>query len=108
MNIGIASVAPLGPNLPSLGLRAVAEANHKLLGCALGFCAGGFLCIACSDLLPELHFHAHDRLRLSLAWMAGLAVSILVGVFEGQGQGHNHRHGETHEHLQQDTHSTTP
>lgn len=89
MNITIALIAPLGVALAFLGLGETAEANHVLLGCALGFCAGGFLCIACSDLLPELHFHSHDRLRLSLALLAGLGVSILVGAFEGDGHGHD-------------------
>lgn len=94
MNVGIALLTPLGVVLAALGLGSVAEANHELLGCALGFCGGGFLCIACSDLLPELHFHSHDRLRLSLALLAGLAVSILVGAFEG----HGHTHEQMHQH----------
>ena len=40
---------------------------------ALAFSAGTFLCIALSDLLPELQFHAHDRLPLSIALLAGFA-----------------------------------
>jgi zinc and cadmium transporter len=52
------------------------------LGCALAFCAGTFLCISCSDLLPELQFHSHDRLKLSVALLAGLGVAILIGVIE--------------------------
>jgi zinc and cadmium transporter len=106
MNITIALIAPLGVALAFLGLGEAAEANHVLLGCALGFCAGGFLCIACSDLLPELHFHAHDRLRLSLALLAGLGVSILVGAFEGDGHGHGQEQ-ETNQH-QHNTHQTIP
>jgi zinc and cadmium transporter len=49
---------------------------------ALAFSAGTFLCIALSDLLPELQFHDHDRVALSLALLAGLGVSIAVGKFE--------------------------
>ena len=33
-----------------------------VVGCALAFAAGVFLCIALADLLPEVAFHAHDRL----------------------------------------------
>ena len=44
---------------------------------ALSFSAGTFLCIALSDLLPELQFHSHDRLKLSLALLAGVG---LMGV----------------------------
>ena len=53
-----------------------------MLGYALGFCAGTFLCIASSDLLPELQFHSHDRFKLSAALLAGLAVAVIIGLFE--------------------------
>jgi zinc and cadmium transporter len=52
------------------------------LGCALAFCAGTFLCISCSDLLPELQFHSHDRFKLSVALLAGLGVAIAIGLVE--------------------------
>jgi zinc and cadmium transporter len=43
--------------------------------------AGILLCIALSDILPELQFHSHDRLLLSAAlavglWIAWLAASL--------------------------------
>ena len=41
---------------------------------ALAFSAGTFLCIALSDLLPELQFHSHDRLPLSAALLTGFAL----------------------------------
>ena len=108
MNGVMALVAPLGVALALLGLGEVAESNHLVLGCALGFCGGGFLCIACSDLLPELHFHSHDRLRLSLALLAGLGVSILVGAFEGHGHDHDHENSEVHPHAQHAANPTRP
>jgi zinc and cadmium transporter len=101
MNIIIALIAPLGVALALLGLGEAAELNHEVLGCALGFCAGSFLCIACSDLLPELHFHTHDRLRLSLALLAGLGVSILVGSFDGHGHDHDQETIPQHQHTNQ-------
>jgi len=52
------------------------------LGCALAFCAGSFLCIASSDLLPELQFHSHDRLKLSIALIAGLTIAVLIKQLE--------------------------
>jgi zinc and cadmium transporter len=45
------------------------------VACALAFSAGTFLCISLSDLLPELHFHHHDRVKLSVALLLGLAVA---------------------------------
>jgi zinc and cadmium transporter len=76
-----ALASPLGAALFYLGASHFA-ANTPLLGYALGFCAGTFLCIASSDLLPELQFHSHDRFKLSAALLAGLAVAIIIGQFE--------------------------
>ena len=42
---------------------------------AVAFSAGVFLCVSMSDLLPELHFHHHDRLKLSAALIAGLVLA---------------------------------
>ena len=32
---------------------------------ALAFSAGTFICIAASDVLPELQFHKHDRVAMT-------------------------------------------
>jgi zinc and cadmium transporter len=76
-----ALASPIGALLFYLGASHFA-ANTPLLGYALGFCAGTFLCIASSDLLPELQFHSHDRFKLSAALLAGLAVAVIIGLFE--------------------------
>jgi len=78
-------VIPLGVLLFHFGAARFSGAGEHFLGAALAFTAGTFLCIAASDLLPELQFHAHDRLKLSFALLAGLAVSALVGRFESSG-----------------------
>jgi zinc and cadmium transporter len=52
-----------------------ARAGLDGLGQALGFAAGAFVCIATSDLLPELQFHRHDRAALSIALVAGIALA---------------------------------
>lgn len=52
------------------------------IACALSFSAGTFLCISLSDLLPELQFHSHDRLKLSVALVLGLAVAHLAAQLE--------------------------
>jgi zinc and cadmium transporter len=53
-----------------------------LLTYALAFSAGTFVCISLSDLLPELQFHDHDRVKLSAALLAGLALAVAVGKLE--------------------------
>jgi len=84
-----ALVTPLGVAAFFLGLSRLAGGNPVMLGGALAFCAGTFLCIACTDLLPELQFHSHDRLKLSLALAAGLGVAILIGQFESSDDNHD-------------------
>jgi len=85
MNGLFALATPVGVALFYLGANHFAESNAVFVGCALAFCAGSFLCIACSDLLPELQFHSHDRLKLSVALLAGVAVAVLIGRFEALG-----------------------
>ncbi len=53
-----------------------------LSSAALAFSAGTFLCISLSDLLPELQFHQHDRIKLTLALLLGLAVAWGAGKLE--------------------------
>ncbi|HPC60735.1 MAG TPA: ZIP family metal transporter [Verrucomicrobiota bacterium] len=84
-----ALMTPLGMLLAYLGASHFVESNPAVIGAALAFCAGTFLCIACADLLPELQFHTHDRFKLSLAMLAGLAVAVLIAF-----AGHSHEdHG---------------
>jgi zinc and cadmium transporter len=52
------------------------------IACALAFSAGTFLCISLSDLLPELQFHRHDRVKLSAALLLGLGVAHLATMLE--------------------------
>jgi zinc and cadmium transporter len=77
-----ALASPLGALLFYLGASHLAGVDAPVLGWALAFCAGSFLCIASSDLLPELQFHSHDRFKLSVMLMAGLTVAILIKQLE--------------------------
>jgi zinc and cadmium transporter len=61
------------------------------VGHALAFSAGTFLCISLSDLLPELQFHHHDRVKLTIALVLGLAVAYVAGRLEA-GTHANHAH----------------
>lgn len=92
VNAGFALITPLGALLFFLGASHLAQGHPDTLGCALAFCAGTFLCIACADLLPEVQFHAHDRLKLSIALLAGLAAAVLINRFGHVGHEHDH-HG---------------
>ena len=75
---------PAGVALFFLGIgRLGPAAAVGLTAAALAFSAGTFLCIALSDLLPELQFHAHDRLKLSAALLAGFVLMAAASAWEG-------------------------
>jgi zinc and cadmium transporter len=95
MNGLFALAIPAGVLLFHFGAEQFPEAAPQFLGAVLAFTAGTFLCISTSDLLPEIQFHTHDRFKLSLALMAGLGLSALIGRFEGSGHDHDHDHGDT-------------
>jgi zinc and cadmium transporter len=82
VNALFALAIPLGVVLFELGASQFSTESHRFLGSALAFAAGTFLCIATSDLLPELQFHSHDRGKLSVALISGLALSTVLGAFE--------------------------
>lgn len=83
VNLAFALMIPLGVGLFFAGLRlAGQDAADGITAAALAFSAGTFLCIALSDLLPELHFHAHDRFKLSAALLAGLALMFAAAAWE--------------------------
>jgi len=82
LNALFSLATPLGVALFYLGANHLAGSNVVFLGCALAFCAGTFLCIASSDLLPELQFHSHDRLKLSVALLVGIGIAVLIRVIE--------------------------
>ena len=70
------------------------QSSPVLLGSALAFSGGTFLCISCSDLLPELHFHVHDRFWLSVALLGGLAIAVAILFAEAEASGHG-KHART-------------
>ncbi len=89
VNVLFSLMIPAGVVLFQLGLGQAHGAGH-MLAYALAFSAGTFMCIAMSDLLPELQFHAHDRAALSLALVTGLAIAVAIGMVEGRSHGHSH------------------
>lgn len=82
-NLAIALTAPLGVLFFYWGVGTPSVANLSLIGGVMAFAAGAFLCISLGDLLPEVHFHKHDRLRLSAALLLGLAISAVMELLPG-------------------------
>jgi zinc and cadmium transporter len=95
VNAAFATLCPAGVAMFFLGFDRFTGHQAEIVGCALAFSAGVFLCISLSDLLPELEFHAHDRLKLSLALLIGVGAAYAIGYLEPE---HAHHHGAAHVH----------
>lgn len=85
VNVVFALICPLGA---ALFLAGMTFAGGNMLAMALAFSAGVFLCIALSDLLPEMEFHTHDRVTLSIALGVGVALALAIRLVEP-----SHLHG---------------
>ncbi|MEM9913351.1 MAG: ZIP family metal transporter [Planctomycetota bacterium] len=95
-----ALAVPLGVVLFAFGLSQTTLAESgTLVGLALAFSAGTFLCIALSDLLPELHFHAHDRTKLTAALVLGVVLAYVMATLEHSMHDHSgHDHSSDGQH----------
>ena len=91
VNLGFALMCPLGAALFYFGVQQFSESQSLIVGCALAAAAGVFLCISLGDLLPELEFHSHDRVKLSAALLLGVALAYGIGFLEPE---HAHSHQE--------------
>src|SRR5438876_2203216 len=106
VQLGFALMVPVGAFAFMLTSGAIEhDLENQLTGFALSFSAGTFLFIALSDLLPEVQFHRHDRVALSLALIAGVLLMGGIGLLEGHDHGgHGNepsqgtRHDDGHDH----------
>ncbi|MCB1677841.1 MAG: ZIP family metal transporter [Halioglobus sp.] len=90
-NILFALLCPAAAILFYCGVDLLPYTRSHVVAGALAFSAGTFICIALSDLLPEVHFHSHDRVALTLVFLLGIALAYAVGGTEPAGthlQGH--------------------
>ncbi|MGY8770961.1 MAG: ZIP family metal transporter [Pirellulales bacterium] len=82
VNIGYAMMCPIGVILFMNSLSNFGDTQHYVVGCALGFSAGVFICLALGDILPEVQFHSHDRVKLSILLLVGVGVAYAIGYLE--------------------------
>lgn len=91
VNAAYSLTVPAGAIVFLLARQILADRGTSITAPALAFAAGMFLCIATADLLPELHFHAHDRVKLSLALVLGLVLAIAIISWEETYHEHEER-----------------
>ena len=83
VNIGFALLCPVVALATFwLGAQLEAAQGGELAGYVLCFAAGAFLCVALSDLLPEIHFHSHDRVKLIVAFLVGIGLAYALHFVE--------------------------
>lgn len=78
-NVGFALLCPLVALASFWGVELLGLDDGSVIGYVLAFAAGAFLCIALSDLLPEIHFHSHDRGKLIASLLVG--ISLAYGLY---------------------------
>jgi zinc and cadmium transporter len=93
-NTGFSLICPLGAALFVLGLREFSANQSVIVGWALAP-AGVFLCIALCDLLPEMEFHSHNRILLTAALLAGIALGWAIHFLDPAHE-HSHVHSAAH------------
>ena len=94
-NVGFALLCPLVAIASFGGVELLGPEEGAVVGYVLSFAAGAFLCIALSDLLPEIHFHSHDRGKLIASLLVGIGLAYALYYVESSAI---HGHGmETHE-----------
>ena len=81
-NLAFALLCPLVVLASFLGVGLLGSEGGVVVGYALAFAAGAFLCIALSDLLPEIHFHSHDRGKLILSLLVGIGLAYALFFIE--------------------------
>lgn len=86
INGGFALACPTGALVFWFGTSTLESSSH-IVGCALAFSAGAFLCIALTDLIPEALNHQHDRVKLSSILVVGALLAVGIELLPG----HEHR-----------------
>ena len=92
-----ALVVPLGAVAFLASLRVFGGHQETIIGVAMALAAGAFLCIAAADLLPEVQFHSHDRVLLTMSLALGLAIAWGITVMERSSHAHTHAHAHATE-----------
>jgi len=91
VNLSFSLCCPIGAGLFYFGATQL-HIGPAILGYGLAISAGFFICIALADLLPEVHFHDHDRGKLTGALLVGILLAIGIENLPGHSHDHDHNH----------------
>ena len=79
-NVGFAMLCPVVAIGSFGGVELLGPKAETVVGYVQSFAAGAFLCIALSDLLPEIHFHSHDRGKLIVSLLVGISLAYVIRI----------------------------
>ncbi len=82
VSLGFSAMCPLGVLIFKMGISFFGGYHDQVVCSSLAFSAGVFLCISLSDLLPEMEFHAHNRVRLTAVLLAGILLAYGITFLE--------------------------
>ena len=95
VNFAFSMACPIGAFLFYFGAtHTQLSEDSAILGWGLAVSAGFFVCIALSDLLPEVSFHDHDRGKLTATLIAGILLAVAIEKLPGHEHNHNHNHDQ--------------
>ena len=90
VNAAFGMMVPLGVLIFYVVVGGDSVHASATVSAALAFSAGVFLCISLGDLLPEVQFHSHDRIKLSFLLLLGVGVAYGTSLIERAGHAHPH------------------
>jgi len=82
VNFLFAMMCPVGALVFYFGAGNLFDLNLEMVSAIIAFSSGAFVCIALSDLLPEVHQHTHDRFTLTMMFLVGVLFSYLLRILE--------------------------
>jgi zinc and cadmium transporter len=88
-NVIFSVLCPMGALAFFVGVDSFTFNKDVVVGVVMAFSAGVFVCISLSDLLPEIQFHSHDRAKLTVALLSGIALSYAIGLLEPEMHDHS-------------------
>ena len=91
-NFAFSLACPAGALAFYFGATSFAPGS-SLLGWGLTISAGFFIGIALADLLPEVAFHDHDRVKLTATFLLGIAIAVGIENLPGHTHGHDESKG---------------
>jgi zinc and cadmium transporter len=96
VQMAFATMNPLGGLIILLGGKWMSGTmESSFTGVTIALTAGTFICISLGDLLPEVQFHTHDRLKLAASLLVGLGIIYAASAIEQRSGAHQHERAAT-------------